>query len=66
MKLLINASHWKTMRDHEDEVTLVFKVPMSDADKVIAIPNNKNLVMSLELGYVKPDGTITKGGTDGS
>jgi len=51
MKIKFNACHWKTMRDHEDEVTLVMKIPMSDAHKVVLIPNNKNLIMTLEEGY---------------
>ena len=33
-----NASLWAVKRDHQDEITLVLKVPSSDAIKVIGLP----------------------------
>lgn len=32
------AHLWKVSRDHQDEVTLVLRVPSSDAINVIALP----------------------------
>ena len=55
-----NAQHWKTNRDHEDEVSVWFKIPMSDSKNALGIPNNKNLIISVKEGYLDENGNETE------
>ena len=45
------GSLWKVSRDHQDEVTLILKVPASDAIKVIAIPTETTLNVEITGEY---------------
>ena len=42
------ASLWKVSRDHQDEVTIVLKVPSSDAITVIGLPTQVCFEVSIE------------------
>jgi hypothetical protein len=50
-KITLNATHWRTKRDNEDELIIQFKIPATDAQQALTIPNNKNLIMTIEEGY---------------
>lgn len=47
MGIKFKAHLWKISRDHDDEVTLVLKIPSSDAIVVIGLPTNQ--VMDIEV-----------------
>jgi hypothetical protein len=47
MGIKFNAQLWKVTRDQDDEVTIVLKVPASDAVKVIALPTQECLVIDV-------------------
>jgi len=53
------ASKYKASQDREGEVTLMLKVPQSDADQVLAIPVQCLLRVAI---VPKPDGLDTDEG----
>ena len=50
MGIKFNAQLWSVKRDHEDEVTVILKVPASDAIKVIGLPCQENLLVDISKG----------------
>lgn len=44
------AHLWKLSRDHQDEVTVVLKVPSSDAITVIGLPTEQILNIEVSSG----------------
>jgi hypothetical protein len=50
MGIKFNAQLWSVKRDHEDEITIVLKVPASDALKVIGLPCQENLLVDVSKG----------------
>jgi len=51
MGVKFTAQLWKVSRDHDDQVTLVLKVPSSDAITVIGLPTNE--VINVEVSNAK-------------
>jgi hypothetical protein len=47
MGIKFKAHLWKISRDHTDEVTLILKIPSSDAITVIGLPTEK--VFNIEV-----------------
>lgn len=42
------ASLWKRTEDHESEITLVLKVPLSDKDEALNFPTQTELDVTIE------------------
>ena len=51
MGIQFNASLWKISRDHDDELTVILKVPASDFIKVVALPTKTNLKVDITGDY---------------
>lgn len=43
------AHLWKRTEDHEGEITLIFKVPLSDAEEATSIPTQRILTITYEI-----------------
>lgn len=56
------ATLHKQVRDSEDEVTVTFKCPASEFHKIIAIPSQKLLILSISI---VPDISVNQGETQG-
>jgi hypothetical protein len=48
MRVIMPATLYKSTRDSDGEVTLVFKIPQSDAKKSTDIPVQEELALAVE------------------
>ena len=53
MGVKFKAQVWKVSRDHDDEVTLVLKIPSEQALTVIGLPTNE--VINVEVSNAKEE-----------